>query len=292
MIKSMTGFGHGEYALESEKVTVEIKSVNHRYLDLNLKLPKKFSAFENQIRNRLKQDLSRGKVDIYVSYESSADRNYSIQYNPLIASEYYENLKQMVADLDLQDDITATKLASFPDVFEIRESGSDEDALWDLLSHALDMALKEFISNRENEGSRLKADLLLKLDEMQQQVDFIESRAPQILEEYKERLRRKIDELLEDRQVDENRIAMEVTLYADKICVDEELVRLKSHIKEAKEALEHLDEVGRKMDFLAQEMNRESNTILSKSTDVSIADCGITLKTVIEKIREQIQNLE
>jgi uncharacterized protein (TIGR00255 family) len=292
MIKSMTGFGHGEYAIDSEKVTVEIKSVNHRYLDLNLKLPKKFSAFENQIRNRLKTDLSRGKVDLYVSYESSADRNYSIQYNPLIASEYYNNLKQMAQDLGLSEDITATRLAQFPDVFEIRETGADEDQLWDLLSHALDLALEQFIENRENEGARLKEDLLDKLSQMEEQVAFIERRSPQILEEYKERLRRKIEELLEDRQIDENRIAMEVTLYADKICVDEEIVRLKSHIREAREALEKMDEVGRKMDFLAQELNRESNTILSKSTDVEIADCGITLKTLIEKIREQIQNLE
>ena len=292
MIKSMTGFGHGEYAIDSEKVTVEIKSVNHRYLDLNLKLPKKFSAFENQIRNRLKTDLSRGKVDLYVCYESSADRNYSIQYNPLIASEYYNNLKQMAQDLGLSEDITATRLAQFPDVFEIRETGADEDQLWDLLSHALDLALEQFIENRENEGARLKEDLLDKLSQMEEQVAFIESRSPQILEEYKERLRRKIEELLEDRQIDENRIAMEVTLYADKICVDEEIVRLKSHIREAREALEKMDEVGRKMDFLAQELNRESNTILSKSTDVEIADCGITLKTLIEKIREQIQNLE
>lgn len=292
MIKSMTGFGRGEYASASEKVTVEIKSVNHRYLDLNLKLPKKFSAFENQMRNRLKQDLSRGKVDIYVSYESSADRNYSIQYNPMIASEYYENLKKMASDLSLSDDITVTKLAQFPDVFEIREAGADEEELWDLLSHALDLAIEQFISNRENEGERLKVDLLGKMDEMETLVGYIETRSPEILDEYKERLRRKIDELLEDRQIDENRIAMEVTLYADKICVDEELVRLKSHIHEAREALENMDEVGRKMDFLAQEMNRESNTILSKSTDVAIADCGITLKTLIEKIREQIQNLE
>ena len=292
MIKSMTGFGHGEYTYESEKVTVEIKSVNHRYLDLNLKLPKKFSAFENQVRNRLKQDLSRGKVDIYVSYESSADRNYSIQYNPLIASEYFENLKKMSADLGLSDDITVTRLAQFPDVFEIREAGTNEDELWNLLSHALDAALAQFIKNREDEGGRLQADLLAKFDEMEEQVSFIESRSPQILDEYKERLRRKIDELLEDRQIDENRIAMEVTLYADKVCVDEELVRLKSHIQEARDALTNGDEVGRKMDFLAQELNRESNTILSKSTDVTIADCGITLKTLIEKIREQIQNLE
>ncbi|MCR5000114.1 MAG: YicC family protein [Lachnospiraceae bacterium] len=292
MIKSMTGFGHGEYTYESEKVTVEIKSVNHRYLDLNLKLPKKFSAFENQVRNRLKQDLSRGKVDIYVSYESSADRNYSIQYNPLIASEYFENLKKMSADLGLSDDITVTRLAQFPDVFEIREAGTNEDELWNLLSHALDAALSQFIKNREDEGGRLQADLLAKFDEMEEQVSFIESRSPQILDEYKERLRRKIDELLEDRQIDENRIAMEVTLYADKVCVDEELVRLKSHIQEARDALTNGDEVGRKMDFLAQELNRESNTILSKSTDVTIADCGITLKTLIEKIREQIQNLE
>ena len=292
MIKSMTGFGHGEYAVESEKVTVEIKSVNHRYLDLNLKVPKKFSAFETQIRNRLKQDLSRGKVDIYVSYESSADRNYSIQYNPMIASEYYENLKKMSADLGLSDDITVTRLAQFPDVFEIRESSANEEELWDLLSHALDLALAQFVESRENEGVRLREDLLAKLDEMEEQVNYIETRAPEILVEYKERLRRKIDELLEDRQIDENRIAMEVTLYADKICVDEEIVRLKSHIHEAREALSKLDEAGRKMDFLAQEMNRESNTILSKSTDVAIADCGITLKTLIEKIREQIQNLE
>lgn len=292
MIRSMTGFGHFESTSGGKTVICEIKSVNHRYYDLNLHMPRKLSAFENNVRARLREEISRGKVDVAFSYESTADGNVQIQYNPQIASEYLKSINAMSEEFGLKNDVTVMSIASLPDVFEVMEADDNEEEMLQLTMDALNGALAAFIKNRTDEGERLKTDLLEKLGEMKSLVREIEIRSPQIIEEYKENLRAKIADLLEDTEIDESRLAMEVTIFADKICVDEEMVRLNSHIKEAQDTLNGSDQVGRKMDFLAQELNRESNTILSKSTDVTIADIGIKLKTLIEKIREQIQNLE
>lgn len=292
MVRSMTGFGRGEAADASRKITVEIKSVNHRYLDLNTKLPRKLYAFEGDVRNFLKSRITRGKVDVYVALEESAEGTVALKYNPEIAAMYVQNLKTMAQEFDLEYDIKTSHLSRFPDVFEMEELPEDAEELSSLLMEALSVATSQFIRNREEEGKRLSEDLLDKMDEMSSYVEVLERRSPQIVAEYAAKLKEKVADLLAEGHIDENRIASEIVLYADKVCIDEEMVRLRSHVEETKNMLASGTEVGRKLDFIAQEMNRESNTILSKSTDVEIAGIGISLKTLIEKIREQIQNLE
>ncbi|MBQ1870637.1 MAG: YicC family protein [Lachnospiraceae bacterium] len=292
MLRSMTGFGRAEAVNEQHKFTAELKAVNHRYLDLSIKMPKKLNMFENQIRALIKNYIERGKVDLYISFEDYTEENALVKYNHEIAGEYLKYLKQMGEDFGLENDIRVSTLSRFPEVFTMEELEVDEDALFSELSVVIEDACKKFVEAREVEGEKLKDDLLIKLDEMKGYVDFIEKRSPQIIEEYKAKLVEKIEMLLGDNKIDESRIAQEVTIYADKVCVDEEIVRLKSHIEAMRSALLSGDSVGRKLDFIAQEMNREANTTLSKSTDLEITNIGIELKTLIEKIREQIQNIE
>ena len=292
MIKSMTGFGRAEVMEENRKFTVEIKSVNHRYFDVNIKMPKKLGFFESTIRNLLKEYMQRGKVDVFITYEDYNENNVALKYNEEIAREYLTHLNAMAEQFDLQNDITVGKLSKYPEVFTMEEQDVDEKELWSVLEKALRQACEQLVASRITEGENLKKDLVEKLDEMLKNVDFIEERSPQILSDYRSRLEAKVKELLEDTQIDDGRIAAEVTIYADKICVDEETVRLRSHIQGTKDALEEGGSIGRKLDFIAQEMNREANTILSKANDLAISDTGIELKTNIEKVREQIQNIE
>ena len=292
MIKSMTGFGRCEVADEKRKFTVELKSVNHRYLDVNIKMPKKLSFFESAIRNLLKEYIERGKVDVYITYEDYTEDNYSLRYNAALAGEYLGYLNAMAEEFHLENDIRVSTLSRYPDVFVMEEQDIDEKELWSGLEKALRGACEQFVDSRVKEGEALKADLLDKLDAMLSDVDFIEERSPQIMKEYRTRLEEKIQEILGDRQIDDARIATEVTIYADKVCVDEETVRLRSHIMTTKDTLLAGGSIGRKLDFIAQEMNREANTILSKANNIEISDIGIDLKTGIEKVREQIQNIE
>ena len=292
MIKSMTGFGRYEYADASRKIKVKVKSVNNRYLDVNIKMPKKLNFFESAIRTLLKEYIERGKVDIYITYEDFTENNLSLQYNKALAGEYLKYLNQMAEEFGLENDIRVSTLSRYPEVFAMEEQPVDEDELWSSLEKALRGAFEPFVESRVREGENLKKDLCEKLDNMVSYVDFIEERSPQIIIEYRARLEEKLRELLADNQLDDSRIAQEVTIFADKICVDEETVRLKSHILSMKDSLNAGGSVGRKLDFLAQEMNREANTILSKSNDLKISDTGISLKTDIEKVREQIQNIE
>ena len=287
MIRSMTGFGHGEVSNDkNQKVTVEMKSVNHRYCDISLKLPKKLAMFEANIRNIMKEYASRGKIDIYVSYEDLSETAVSLHYNQAMAEE------KMQEDFNIETKITAEALAKYPEVVTIEEVQQDEEVWWELLEAALRQAAEKFVETRTIEGANLKRDLLGKLDQMAADVTFIEERSPQIIAEYRSKLEEKVKEFLEDSTIEENRIAAEVTLYADKIAVDEEIVRLQSHISSMTDVLESDESIGRKLDFMAQEMNREANTILSKSSDVDLADHAIELKTNVEKVREQIQNIE
>ena len=292
MIKSMTGFGRCEVADEKRKFTVELKSVNHRYLDVNIKMPKKLNFFESAIRNLLKEYIERGKVDVYITYEDYTEDNYSLRYNAALAGEYLGYLNAMAEEFHLENDIRVSTLSRYPDVFVMEEQDIDEKELWSGLEKALRGACEQFVDCRVKEGEALKADLLDKLDTMLSDVDFIEERSPQIMKEYRTRLEEKIQEILGDRQIDDARIATEVTIYADKDCVDEETVRLRSHIMTTKDTLLAGGSIGRKLDFIAQEMNREANTILSKANNIEISDIGIDLKTGIEKVREQIQNIE
>lgn len=293
MIKSMTGFGHGEVSNDkNQKVTVEMKSVNHRYCDISLKLPKKLAMFEANIRNIMKEYASRGKIDIYVSYEDLSETAVSLHYNQAMAAEYMQVFKKMQEDFGIETKITAEALAKYPEVVTLEEVQQDEEVWWELLEAALRQAAEKFVETRTIEGANLKKDLLGKLDQMAADVAFIERRSPQIIAEYRAKLEEKVKEFLEDSAIEENRIAAEVTLYADKIAVDEEIVRLQSHISSMTDVLESDESIGRKLDFMAQEMNREANTILSKSSDVDLADHAIELKTNVEKVREQIQNIE
>ena len=292
MIKSMTGFGRCEVLKDSRKFTVELKSVNHRYLDVNIRMPKKLNFFETSIRTLLKSYADRGKVDIFITYEDLSQSQVSVKYNAALAAEYLKYLNQMAEEFSLDNDVRVSTLSRYPEVFTMEECSEDEDELWNGLKEALEGAFSQFVEMRTKEGERLKEDILLKLDLLSEQIRYIEERSPQIIAEYRTKLEEKMRELLEDTQIDDNRIAAEVILFADKICTDEEVVRLKSHIQHMKETLEESNGIGRKLDFIAQEMNREANTILSKANDLDISNRAISLKTEIEKIREQIQNIE
>ena len=292
MIKSMTGFGRSEIVNEDRKVVVEIKAVNHRYCDMNVKLPKKLNYFETTIRNFLKDYIQRGKVDVFIIYEDYSKSNVCVKYNREIAGEYIKYLNEMVDEYDVDDDIKASVVARFPEVFTLEEQATDEEAIWEFLKEAIKEAAEKFVESRIKEGENLKNDLIGKLDDMLKMVSFIEDKSPEIIAEYKQKLTEKVAELSANTQIDEQRIATEVVIYADKVCVDEEIVRLKSHIASTKQILAEGGSVGRKLDFIAQEMNREANTILSKSNSLQVSDVGIDLKTDIEKVREQIQNIE
>ena len=291
MIKSMTGFGRYEYQTGSKKFTVELKGVNHRYLDVNIRMPKKFNFFETAIRALLKQYALRGKVDIFITYEDNSESQAALKYNETLAAEYMRYFQQMEESFGIDNDIRVSTWAHCPEVLTMEEKPDDEDALWSGLQTALKGAFAQFVETRTTEGENLKKDILNKLSGMETLVGHVEERSPQIVEEYRKKLEDKIHELL-DVPVDENRMAAEVILYADKICTDEETVRLKSHISHMRDTLEETEGIGRKLDFIAQEMNREANTILSKANDLEVSNYAIGLKTEIEKIREQIQNIE
>ena len=293
MIKSMIGFGRCEIVDGDRKFTVEMKGVNHRYLDANIRMPKKLNFFESAIRNLLKQSVHRGKVDIFITYEDMSESQVSLKYNEVLAGEYLSYLKKIEEKFSLENDIRVSTLSRYPEVLTMEEQPIDEKELWNGLKKALDGAIRQFVETRTIEGENLKNDLVSKLDGMLKLVEFIEERSPQIVAEYRAKLEDKVKELLEDTQIDENRIAAEVVIFADKICTDEEVVRLKSHIVHMKETLLSDESgIGRKLDFIAQEMNREANTILSKANDLEVSNIGIELKTEIEKVREQIQNIE
>ena len=292
MIKSMTGFGRAEAVSRERKVSVELKSVNHRYLDLNIKMPKRLSYFEGEIRNVMKTYIRRGKVDVFITYEDYTMGGMALKYNAELAKEYLGYLNQMSEELGIENDIRVSTLSRYPDVFTMEEQAPDEEELWYFLEGPLHEACRIFVETRQREGANLKQDLLGKLDGLEAKVDIVEKRSPEVVKAYREKLEAKMHELLEDNQIDDSRIAAEVILFSDKICNDEETVRLRSHIHGMRKILDENEGVGRKMDFMAQEMNREANTILSKSNDLIVSNAAIDLKTEIEKIREQIQNIE
>lgn len=293
MINSMTGFGRCESSDGNRKFTVEMKGVNHRYLDVNIRMPKKLNLFETAIRNLLKQSIQRGKVDIFITYEDMSENQVSLKYNEQLAGEYLACFRQMEEKFSLGNDVRVSTLLRCPEVLTMEEQTLNEEELWKGLKVALDGAIRQFVETRGQEGVHLRDDIIKKLDGMLKLVDYIEERSPQIVAEYREKLENKVRELLFDTQIEEGRIAAEVVIFADKICTDEELVRLRSHVVHMKETLQSAESgIGRKLDFIAQEMNREANTILSKANDLEVSNAGIDLKTEIEKVREQIQNIE
>jgi uncharacterized protein (TIGR00255 family) len=292
MIKSMTGFGRCETLQSDRKFTVEMKAVNHRYFDVNIRIPKKLGFFESAVRNVLKEYIQRGKVDVFITYEDYTDSNVSLKYNESIAAEYVKYYKQIAETFGLDNDMRASLIGRSPEVFTMEEQTVDEKELWAVLEKAVRGACEQFVASRVQEGENLKNDLVAKLEGMLTDVASIERRYPEVMENYRKKLEEKVRELLGDTQMDEGRIAAEVVLYSDKICTDEETVRLKSHIESMKAALLSGGGIGRKLDFIAQEMNREANTILSKANDLETSNIAINLKTEIEKVREQIQNIE
>lgn len=292
MIKSMTGFGRSEIVKGNRKISVEIKSVNHRYLEAGIKMPKKLNVFESRMRDLLKKYATRGKIDIFINYEDDSESQVNLKFNQNIADEYMAIFNNMSEKYNLKNDMTVGGLARFPEVITMDEVQEDEEELWHFIEEAMKAALEQFVNTRILEGENLKKDLLGKLDHMEEFVAFVEKRSPEIMKEYRSKLESKVKELLGDTTIDESRIATEVIIYADKICVDEETVRLRSHIEHARKCLNEDGGIGRKMDFIAQEMNREANTTLSKANDIEISNAAIDLKTEIEKVREQIQNIE
>lgn len=292
MVKSMTGFGRYESVNSDYRVSVEIKSVNHRFCDLNIMQPKKFSAYSNDIRNIVKEYAVRGKIDVYISFENYIAGSSSVKYNPSVARGYMDAITEAAVEFGIEPDITASQLIRFPDVIlPVADlDGSDEE--FAVVREALHKACIKFKKSRESEGQNLYNDIRTKLSALRLLVRQVEERSPQIVADYRQKLTDKVAGLLGDRGIDESILATEITVYADKICVDEETVRLKSHVANMEAAFLKDEPIGRRLDFIAQEMNREANTILSKSNDVEFSAVAIDLKTLIEKIREQIQNIE
>ena len=295
MVTSMTGYGRAERSDGKCRITVEIKSVNNRYLDLNLRMPKLCNPFEAEIRALLKRYMQRGKVDVSITYERISSADLSILFHKEVAEEYRKAILVMAREMNLPGEVSAYQLIQLPEVVEQTEKQLDGQEVLSLLKSTLNEAGDAFQKTRMQEGAFLKRDLLDKLNEMEENLSFIAAHSPQVVSEYENRLKERIHALMEDKQIDENRLLMEVAIFADKSCVDEELVRLKSHMQTLRKTLEKTESgngIGKKMDFIVQEMNREANTILSKTSDIAISERTVELKSEIEKVREQIQNLE
>lgn len=292
MIISMTGFGRAETCRDGHNITVEIRSVNHRYLDISLHMPRIFTKFESDVRKILQRYLIRGKVDVNISYKVEGLSNTALHYNADFARQYIQYFEQMKEEFGIENDMTVSVMSKLPDVFTLEETPVDEEMVWDQIRETLENAAEKIRCAREAEGETLKQDILAKLDILWKDAGLVEERYPQIIEEYRSRLLAKLSEIKSDTTIDDARLASELVLYSDKLCTDEETVRLKSHIQTMQKALTEGGEVGRRLDFIAQEMNREANTILSKANDLKTSNIGIEMKTCIEKIREQIQNIE
>lgn len=291
-VKSMTGYGRGEYVAEERKFTVEMKSVNHRYNDMTIKLPRTLAGLEDKIKKRIMQKVFRGKTDVYISFETFSAADMDVKLNEVLAAAYLEKLRLLEKKLGLAQVRELELVARFPDVITAEKAQQEESVIWEALSPALEEALERFVSMRETEGENLKKDILLKGERIKALVAEVKERSPLVVVEYQEKLQNRLKDLMGGVEVDPQRIATEVAVFADKGCVDEEVTRLESHLVQLKDILEKGGQVGRKLDFLVQEMNRESNTIASKANDIQIVKATIELKSEIEKIREQIQNLE
>ena len=292
MIRSMTGYGRAEAADDNRRITVEIKAVNNRYADFNIRMPRKYIFLETKIRSALKELILRGKIDVFVTFEEFGDAAGSLRYNEALAGEYISCMRSMIERFGLNPDIRAEDIARAPEVFTIGEAEHDEDEIWAFIEPVVLEAARKFNEARAAEGEKLKADMLLKLDELEALTESVIAHEPEIMAAYREKLTQTLQEILSDKGIEESKITAECVVYADRICTDEETVRLKSHIGQMRKELSGKGSVGRKLDFVAQEMKREATTTLSKAGDLLTADTGIAMKTVIEKIREQIQNIE
>lgn len=292
MIKSMTGYGRAVKTLNSNEISVEIRSVNHRYLDLNIKVPRHLSFLEENVRSFVSSNVSRGKLDVYVSVFSRENDDKTVVLKSGLAKNYIDALATLKKDFSLKGNVTVDLVASFPDIFEIQRKEIDEEAIWSDVSAVLKDAVSDYNSMREREGERLARDLNQKADNILSMVKEIEVLSPQSENAYRQRLEEKIKELLSNNEIDESRILTEVAIFSDKIAVDEEIVRLKSHFEEMRALVANGNSIGRKLDFIIQEMNRETNTIGSKANNIEITKNVVNIKSEIEKLREQVQNIE
>ncbi len=293
MVRSMTGFGRGTFSENGKEFTVEIKSVNHRYVDFYIRMPRQISFFEDRIREVVSKSVSRGKVDIFVSFEDRSEDSKVVTLDEALAGAYIQAANKIKEKYNIQDEISLSLITRFPDVLRVEKHEADEDELWSILSKAIEAAVNSLVSMREREGAELRSSILQKALYMQEVITEISKRSPEVVLEYKQKLENRINDLLGQQTIDENRLAMEVAIFADKCSIDEELVRLGSHMLQLSDILNIKNQpVGRKLDFLVQEINREINTIGSKSNDINITKFVLELKSETEKIREQIQNIE
>ena len=292
MIKSMTGYGKSEQTIDSLNVTVEIKSVNHRYFEFSARVPREYGFLEEKLKKYCNSLITRGKVECYVSVEDLEEREMEVNVNETLAAGYVKALKELSERFGLKDDISAVTLSRYPDVITLHKASEDEERIWNAVKTVAETAVSKFIEMRETEGSKLRGDILSRANYIIECVEFIEGRSPETVREYNEKLKQRMKELLGDAAVDEQRLLNEAAIYADKIAVDEETVRLRSHISQLREFMNSSEAIGRKLDFLVQEINREANTIGSKAQDVDIAKKVIAIKAEVEKIREQVQNIE
>lgn len=293
MTRSMTGYGRSQQKLGGWDITVEIKSVNHRYFEFSSRTPRSCSYMEDRLKNLVQSRISRGKCDLYLQLAATEGSNDEVvKVNIDLAKSYIESLKKLSEQTGLPFDISLSTLSKYPDVLTSERAAIDEDELWKCVSEVAEAALDNFVAMRETEGERLRADILSRLDTILVLTEKIEQQSPQTVENYRSRLYQKLQALLVDRNIDDTRILTEAAIFADRVAVDEETVRLRSHVKQFKEILDSSEPVGRKLDFLTQELNRESNTIGSKAQDAKSAAVVIELKSELEKIREQIQNIE
>lgn len=292
MIKSMTGFGRVQETVDGMNVTVELRSVNHRYFEFTAKVPRTYGFLEEKLKTFTNTLVARGKVECYVAVEQLEESETTVSVNASLAKGYVDALRQLSEMFGLTADISAGALSRYPDVLVLQKTAADEDRIWNAVRTVAEKAVMRFIEMRETEGAKLKADILSRADTILEHVAFVEERSPQTVKEYNEKLKQRMEELLGSTQVDEQRLLTEAAIFADKIAVDEETVRLRSHISQLRTFMEADEPIGRKMDFLVQEINREANTIGSKAQDVEIAKRVIAVKAEVEKIREQVQNIE
>lgn len=288
----MTGYGRQEEILGTRHIQVEIKSVNHRYFEFTTRVSRGYSFLEEKMKTYIRNFVARGKVDLFISVESTEGADVEISVNRNVAAGYISAMRELCSDYGLEDDITASTLARFSDIFTVSRKPEDEEAVWNDVKTVADQAIASFLHMRIAEGQKLKEDVSARAEKILSLVKEVEQRSPETVEAYRRRLYARLQEVLQDKAIDEQRIVTEAALFADKVAVDEETVRLRSHLAQFQKLLESAEPVGRKLDFLVQEMNREANTIGSKCSDTQIAYAVVDIKAEIEKIREQIQNIE
>ncbi len=292
MIRSMTGYGRKQAVIGSMNITAEIKSVNHRYFEFSARVPRNYGFLEEKLKSYIQTLVARGKIECYIQIENLEDEDCIVEVNHSLAGGYYKALKELAARYELRDDVSVSLLSRYTDIFSVHKNEADEDKVWSCVKEVVTDAVNSFISMREIEGEKLKNDILSRCDTIISCVEFVEKRSPETVKEYNDKLLARMKDVLSQTQIDEQRILTEAAIYADKIAVDEETVRLRSHISQLREFMQSKEAVGRKTDFLVQEINREANTIGSKAQDVEIAKKVIEIKAEVEKIREQVQNIE